>query len=65
MDARVKLLIARQMFEALVNQSPDHLSVGTAVRVTGVRFFDITHLQVGRSRSCIELHPMLAIDRVK
>jgi len=63
---RDRLLIARQMFEALVDESPgDHLSAGTTVRVTGVGFFDVNHLQVGRSRSCIELHPVLAIERVK
>jgi hypothetical protein len=27
------------------------------VRVTGVGFFDLNHLQVGRCWSCIELHP--------
>jgi len=37
---------------------------GTTVRVTGVGFFDVNHLQVGRSRSCIELHPILTIERV-
>lgn len=65
---RDKLAAARQMFEALVSQSSggrlDDLK-GTTVRVTGVGFFDVKHLQVGRSRSCIELHPMLAIERLK
>ena len=37
---------------------------GTTVRVTDVGFFDVNHLQVGRSRSCIELHPILTIERV-
>ncbi len=37
---------------------------GTTVRVTGVGFFDVNHLQVGRSRSCIELHPIVTIERV-
>ena len=49
-------------------QSPtDRLSDlrGMTVRVTGVGFFDFNHLQVGRSRSCIELHPMLAIERLE
>jgi hypothetical protein len=36
---------------------------GITVRVTGVGFFDINHLQKGRSRSCLELHPILAIER--
>jgi hypothetical protein len=37
---------------------------GLTVRVTGVGFFDFGHFQKGRSRSCIELHPILAIERV-
>ena len=37
---------------------------GSTVRVTGVGFFDFNHLQHGRSRSCIELHPILSIERV-
>jgi len=30
----------------------------------GVGFFDFNHNQTGRSRSCIELHPILGIERV-
>ena len=37
---------------------------GATVRVTGVGFFDFNHLQHGRSRSCIELHPILSIERL-
>jgi len=37
---------------------------GLLVRVTGVGFFDVNHLQVGRSRSCMELHPVLSIERI-
>ena len=65
---RDKLTTARRAFEALAMQSPtDRLSDlrGMTVRVTGVGFFDFNHLQVGRSRSCIELHPMLAIERLE
>ena len=65
---RDKLITARRAFEALAMQSPtDRLSDlrGMTVRVTGVGFFDFNHLQVGRSRSCIELHPMLAIERLE
>jgi hypothetical protein len=61
------LTAARRTFDALVTES----SVsrlrdlhGTNVRVTGVGFFDLNHFQVGRSRSCIELHPMLMIERL-
>jgi hypothetical protein len=65
---RDKLTAARRAFDALVMQSSmDRLSDlnGITVRVTGVGFFDLNHLQIGRSRSCIELHPMLAIERLK
>jgi hypothetical protein len=62
---RERLTSARRMFNELVRESgAQQLKdlTGTVVRVTGVGFFDINHLQVGRSRSCIELHPMLAIE---
>jgi hypothetical protein len=64
---RDRLAAARHMFDALVSEpSTDRLGdlKGTVVRVTGVGFFDFNHLQVGRSRSCIELHPILTIERV-
>jgi hypothetical protein len=64
---REKLVTARRMFDALLAASGvqrlENLK-GTVVRVTGVGFFDINHFQVGRSRSCLELHPMLSIERV-
>jgi hypothetical protein len=36
---------------------------GELVRVRGVGFYDFNHGQTGRSRSCIELHPVLSIER--
>ena len=36
---------------------------GQLVRVRGVGFFDFDHNQSGRSRSCIELHPVVGIER--
>lgn len=35
---------------------------GRAMRVRGVGFFDFAHGQTGRSRSCVELHPVLSIS---
>ncbi len=64
---REKLAAARQMFDEFVKQAGARQLNdvrGTAVRVTGVGFFDVNHFQFGRSRSCIELHPILAIERV-
>jgi len=64
---RSKLSAGRQMLEALMLRStatPASDLVGLRVAVTGVGFFDINHLQVGRARSCIELHPLLSIERL-
>jgi hypothetical protein len=62
---RDRLTAADRMFDDLQKQ----LGVrngreleGRIVRVTGVGFFDMHHFQRGRSRSCIELHPVLAIE---
>src|SRR5207248_4168299 len=64
---RDRLVAARRMMNALISDSSanrlDDLR-GTMVRVTGVGFFDVNHLQKGRSRSCIELHPILTIERL-
>ena len=34
---------------------------GQLVSVTGVGFYDSDHRQAGRSRNCLELHPLLSI----
>jgi hypothetical protein len=36
--------------------------VGRRVRVRGVGFFDFNHGQIGRARSCLELHPVTAVS---
>lgn len=64
---RAKLGDARRMLEDLLRASEKQEwkdLEGVVVRVTGVGFFDIAHLQHGRARSCIELHPILTIERV-
>ena len=33
-----------------------------SVPQAGVAFFDVMHFQRGRSRSCVELHPVLSIE---
>lgn len=63
-----RLALAMHMFENLLEEtgaSQWNQLRGVRVRVTGVGFFDLSHFQVGRSRSCIELHPVLAIERVR
>ena len=61
-----KLADGRHMLDALMTQAGlsrlEDLS-GMTVRVAGVGFFDINHFQKGRSRSCLELHPVLTIER--
>jgi hypothetical protein len=46
----------------LDGRSPSTL-VGTTVRMRGVGFYDFAHGQRGRSQNCIELHPIIAIER--
>jgi hypothetical protein len=64
---RDRLLSARRTFDDLQRElavvSLRELE-GRTVRVTGVGFFDVNHFQRGRSRSCIELHPVLSIEPV-
>jgi hypothetical protein len=49
----------------LVSARATYQSLGTltgrTVRVRGVGFYDFDHGQTGRSRSCIELHPVVSI----
>jgi hypothetical protein len=61
------LVEAQQSFDALVAASGVNRAAdlkGTTVRVTGVGFFDMAHFQISRSRSCMELHPVLRIEKV-
>jgi len=63
---RDRLALATHTFEKLLAETGARQwndLQGIRVRVTGVGFFDLSHFQVGRSRSCIELHPVLKIER--
>lgn len=61
---RDALETARHAFVSLLGgRSPSSL-VGTTVRVRGVGFFDFNHGQNGRARNCMELHPIVSIDRM-
>ena len=42
-----------------------HLKKGMLIRVRGVAFYDLDHRQTGRSRSCLELHPVIDLEVVK
>lgn len=48
---------ARASFEALGGSA----LIGRTVRLRGVGFYDFDHRQTGRSRSCMELHPVLML----
>lgn len=64
---REKIAAGRHMVDQLVGPpgSEQFRNIqGLTVRVTGVGFFDMNHFQIGKSRSCIELHPILAMERV-
>lgn len=64
---REEIAAARRMVDQILGpqgSAPSDTLRGLTVRVTGVGFFDMDHFQVGRSRSCIELHPILAMERV-
>jgi hypothetical protein len=57
--------LAQAYFDFLALLPPGTTDVraaaGRRVRVRGVGFFDFPHGQTGRSRSCIELHPIISI----
>jgi hypothetical protein len=61
---RGRLATAQRMFEELRRSAGSDARAleGLTVRVTGVGFYDMNHFQRGRSRSCIELHPVLSIE---
>ena len=65
---RDALVQARRSFDALVAEI-DAARLqdlkGLVVKVAGVGFFDMNHFQIGRSRSCLELHPVLSIELVE
>jgi hypothetical protein len=46
---------------SLLGGRPPSSLVGALVRIRGVGFYDFNHGQNGRSRSCIELHPVVSI----
>lgn len=51
------------MFAAVLNGASPTSLVGSMVRIQGVGFYDFDHRQRGRSKNCIELHPIVFISR--
>jgi Bacterial Ig-like domain (group 2) len=56
---------ARASFLALLAGRTPASLVGTNVRLRGVGFYDFNHGQIGRSRNCIELHPLTLVERAQ
>jgi len=51
------------MFAGVLNGASPTSLVGSTVRIQGVGFYDFDHAQRGRSKNCIELHPIVSISR--
>jgi hypothetical protein len=51
------------MFASVLNGAAPTSLVGGTVRMRGVGFYDFDHGQRGRSKNCIELHPIIFISR--
>ncbi len=51
------------MFATVLGGRSASSLVGSTVKIRGVGFYDFDHGQRGRSRNCIELHPILSISR--
>jgi hypothetical protein len=51
------------MFAVVLNGASPTSLVGSMVRIQGVGFYDFDHRQRGRSKNCIELHPIVFISR--
>ena len=60
-----QLQTARASFDAFRGGRSLSALAGELVRVRGVGFYDFNHGQTGRARSCIELHPILSIERAQ
>jgi hypothetical protein len=59
------LRFARTAFLNLLSGRTPSSLVGETLRVRGVGFYDVNHGQIGRARNCIELHPVLNVERVQ
>lgn len=51
---------ARSQMMTLSSNSPASLT-GRTIRLRGVGFYDFDHNQIGRSRNCLELHPVVSM----
>ena len=51
------------MLASVLGGNPPASLFGMTLRVQGVGFYDFDHSQRGRSKNCIELHPIVSLSR--
>lgn len=56
---------ARNAFNAIIGGRSFSAMVGETLKVRGVGFYDFNHGQTGRSLSCIEIHPVISVERIQ
>lgn len=62
---RLLLSSARSTFDAITGGHAISSLVGAILKVRGIGFYDFNHGQSGRSQSCLELHPVLSVERIQ
>lgn len=55
----------RNAFNAIIGGRALSAMVGETLKVRGVGFYDFNHGQTGRSQSCLEIHPVISVERVQ
>jgi len=50
------------MFASVLSGKAPTSVVGSTLRIQGVAFYDFDHNQRGRSKNCIELHPIVSLN---
>ena len=55
----------RNAFNAIIGGQSLSAMVGQTLKVRGVGFYDFNHGQTGRSQSCLEIHPVIGVERVQ
>jgi hypothetical protein len=61
---KTEMIGALNMFTGMIGAGIRHDLIGRKVKVRGVGFYDFQHGQSGRSKPCLELHPVLYIKAV-
>ena len=56
---------ARNAFNAIIGGQSFSAMIGETLKVRGVGFYDFNHGQTGRSQSCLEIHPVISVERIQ